>query len=301
MKKIRTKEIYNQVAYEYKLHELTSDESNQLKQTLLEIAVDVNNVCKKYNLNLMMGYGTLLGSVRHQGFIPWDDDMDFLMSRVDYEKLIDVFNKELSEKYILQVPRIEPNACFGRMKIRKKNTIFLEYETEGLPIHKGIFIDIAPLDILPESTLSRIIHIIRFSFYRQITISTALYKYPSKKLNSMIRKNWKANLIMRTRIIIGRIFSFKTAGYWNNKTDKIAKQFMGLKSNYYSDIYKRNNRFSNYMNYSDIYPIIRMKFEDIEFNVPSNYKLILKKQYGDYMVIPDHDKRERHWVIEIKF
>ena len=82
-------------------YELSDDERYKLKQCLMEIYQDITFICKKYNLTFMLGGGSALGAVRHKGFIPWDDDLDLMMSREDYNKLIKVFPKEVGDKYII--------------------------------------------------------------------------------------------------------------------------------------------------------------------------------------------------------
>ncbi len=300
MKRLRMKTVYNDSARSAGLKKISPEELRDLKKTLLVIASDVDEVCEKHGIKLMAAFGTLLGAVRHDGFIPWDDDMDFMMLRNDYEKLIEVFDKELGDRYILQVPRVEPNATFGRMKIRKRDTLFLEYETEGLPIDKGVFIDIAPLDKIPGSSIKRKIHNLIFNFHRQVTIATAFYRYPSKRLDLVIRNNKTANYIMKARKIIGFIFSFRKPGYWNVRTDEIARKYMNDDYDNYSDIYKNRGYFSNISNYNDLFPCIKHKFEYREFYLPKKYDEILIEQYGDYMRIPDENKREIHYILDLK-
>lgn len=293
-------QAYNEVAYG-QLRTITEEESARLRRVMLEIALDVNTVCEKHQLKLMMAYGTLLGSVRHQGFIPWDDDMDFMMFRNDYEKLIELFDSELSEKYVLQVPATEPKASFTRMKIRKKNTVFLEYETEGLPIQKGIFIDIAPLDTLPKGKLRRLVHCSVFVFCRQATLATAFYRYPSVALMKILKDNPKAYGIMKIRQWIGRLLSFKSLEYWNCKTDALAKKYSNSDGELYSDIFKSTGYGAEALTCDNFLPMVALPFENVSFFAPANYHKILCAHYGDYWVLPEGNKQLRHWTLELEF
>jgi lipopolysaccharide cholinephosphotransferase len=293
-------QAYNEIAYS-RVRKITDEESSRLRMVLLEIAGDVKKVCEKYNLKFMMAYGTLLGAVRHQGFIPWDDDMDFMMFRRDYEKLIEIFDQELSEKYVLQVPDIEPKASFSRMKIRKKNTLFLEYETEGLPIHKGIFIDIAPLDKIPTGRVEQFIHRYVFVFYRQTTLATAFYRYPSVSLNRLLKDHPKAYRVMRIRQFLGRLFSFKSLDYWNQKTDNHAKKYLNSHHTLYSDIYKSTGYHTAALPYESFCPAVVLPFENTSFLAPRNFEGILEDHYGDYWVLPEGNKQLRHWTLALEF
>ena len=113
----------------------------------LELLQKFDEVCRKYNLTYYAYYGTLLGAVRHQGFIPWDDDIDVVMFREDYEKLQAVAPEEFREPYFFQNSYTDQMLWFFS-KLRDSRTTAIEFPARNL--HQGIFIDIFPLDDVPD-------------------------------------------------------------------------------------------------------------------------------------------------------
>ena len=117
----------------------------QIWATEQEILDVIHQVCTEYGLRYSLAYGTLIGAVRHKGFIPWDDDIDLMMPREDYEKLLAIWNEAAPKGYILQNTRTDPDFTQNFTKIRKDHTTFLQGESEREKhYHKGIFVDIFP-------------------------------------------------------------------------------------------------------------------------------------------------------------
>lgn len=115
-----------------------------VEQEILDV---IHKVCTEHNLRYTLAYGTLIGAVRHGGFIPWDDDIDLMMPREDYEKFLSVWAESAPEGYILQNIRTDPDYTNTFTKIRKNHTTFLQDESEReKKFHKGIFVDIFPGD-----------------------------------------------------------------------------------------------------------------------------------------------------------
>ena len=120
------------------LRELSEEESKALKQAILNIYKDVARLCDKHGLTYMMSGGTCLGAIRHQGFIPWDDDLDIMMPRKDYDQLIILLEKgELDEKYEFTYPNAKKDANTVFLKIFKKGTKDVELATANTPFPKG--------------------------------------------------------------------------------------------------------------------------------------------------------------------
>lgn len=119
----------------------------ELRKVEVEILKEIHKICTENDLQYYLCGGTLLGAVRHKGFIPWDDDIDIVMPRDDYNKFITLcLNGKLDKQYILQNTDTEPEYHLPFTKIRKKHTFFDEEGVRKLKIHKGIFVDIFPLD-----------------------------------------------------------------------------------------------------------------------------------------------------------
>ena len=136
----------------------------KLWDTEQEILDVFHAVCMENGLRYSLAYGTLLGAVRHGGFIPWDDDLDVMMPREDYEKLIDIWAKKAPAGYLLETDRMSDDYVNNFSKIRKNHTTFLQYESERKGKHlKGIFIDVFPLDRRAPGKLSGCIQYFRFA------------------------------------------------------------------------------------------------------------------------------------------
>ena len=110
---------------------------------MLDELIEVDRICKKYNISYWLDSGTLLGAVRHKGFIPWDDDIDICMLQEDYEKFFSIAKKELNDKYFLQVKETDEMTTSPYMKVRHRDSILIEENfTEKEKFHQGIFLDI---------------------------------------------------------------------------------------------------------------------------------------------------------------
>ncbi len=118
---------------------------SKVRLVQIELLDELDRISKKYNIKYQLFAGTLLGAVRHNGYIPWDDDIDVAMLREDYERFISVCEKELGADYFLQTPDLE-GSPYPFSKLRKNNTLFVEGNVEHIDIHHGVFIDVFPMD-----------------------------------------------------------------------------------------------------------------------------------------------------------
>ncbi|EKC70814.1 LicD-like protein, partial [human gut metagenome] len=132
--------------------ELDKKTLRNLQLTELELLEEVDRICKKCNIHYNIIAGTLLGAVRHGGFIPWDDDADVALLRSEYEKFRKACETELdTTRFYFQDHENTPGYRWGYGKLRRKDTVFLREHQEHMPYEQGVFIDIFPLDYVPEN------------------------------------------------------------------------------------------------------------------------------------------------------
>ena len=137
--------------------ELTQEQLRKMQQIEVEMADELDRVCRKHNIRYSLDGGSMLGAVRHKGFIPWDDDMDFCMLREDYEKLKAVSNELNPDICFFQDHDTDPNYRWGYAKLRRTGTTFVRLGQEHMKYKTGIAIDIFPLDDVPKSLIGQML------------------------------------------------------------------------------------------------------------------------------------------------
>ena len=143
----------------------TQDTISKVQAVICEIMQQIDTICRRHNLTYFAIGGTALGAVRHQGFIPWDDDIDIGMPRKDYEAFMRYAAEELPQGYFLQTFATEKKTPFYFAKIRKDNTKFVEFYLRDLDIHQGIFVDIFPFDNVPDNPVVEKLHYMLCRFF----------------------------------------------------------------------------------------------------------------------------------------
>ena len=145
---------------------------SDVQRVQLEILIEFDRICKKHDIHYHLFAGTLLGCVRHKGFIPWDDDIDICLLRDDYNKFISICETELDSKYFMQTYETDPNSYKQSGKLRKNDTTFLQSGYRGVDMHHGISISLMPLDnVLPHTIIGECQRILfQVMFYTLVKI-----------------------------------------------------------------------------------------------------------------------------------
>lgn len=248
-------------------------ELNELKRISLDILVDVADFCEKNDITYFLACGTLLGAIRHKGFIPWDDDVDIMMPRPDYEKFLNTYDSDI---YKLCKP------SEGRLYYAKaydSRTIKLE---EGIDYKKykplGIDIDIFPLDgIVNDDNIVN-------KMYKRECFLEMLLRLSNQPI--FYRKN-KLKAINR---IIPRIIGSKNIV---RMIEKNAKQYDYVKSDYVVRMRRSMNGFTGALPKA-VYEKCYVEFEGHNFIAPKGYDEWLQKFFGNYMELPPVEKRVAH-------
>lgn len=259
----------------------------QLQLTQLEILKVIDSFCKKNSLHYSLYAGTLLGAVRHQGFIPWDDDLDICMARDEYNRFIELWRENPPNGFIIQNKETDRTFPQSFTKIRKDHTSFLQKGEVKGDYHQGIFVDVFPIDRMPAGKLNRTLFVWNCLKYQLLTREfippkgSLLQKFISQLLlffTPASKRMEKRDLLLRK---ICRNNSDKNL---NAVAIEIPRTIVSaLPSNFMDDF-------------------ITMKFEDAEFMCSAISREYLTVKFGDYMQLPPESEREwRHHPIILDF
>ncbi len=233
------------------------------QQIMLDILIEVDRICVKNHIEYWLDSGTLLGAVRHKGFIPWDDDLDIAMRIEDYDKFCTIAKQELKAGLFLQNLNTDSSFPYDFVKIRSDMGMIVEKHEENKQIdyNQGIFIDVFPVISVKSGIIHKYMYKINF-----LLIKLFSYKY--------------LNLLKISRYFV--LMSYKLHIGWKNKNAKV--------------IYGGNVPFIPFhVAIKSIFPLKKVFFENREFPIPCNTHDYLLSLYGDdYMELPPLHKRKTH-------
>ena len=268
-----------------KRYYMTQEELHKLQEIEMELLQEVDRICRKYKIHYNMVGGTMLGAIRHGGYIPWDDDADLGFLRTEYEKFRRICQTELNtEKYYFQEIRDTEGYRWGYAKLRKKNTKFVRLGQEFMPYEQGVFIDLFPLDNVPDNRLLRKVHFFSCFLLRKFLWSEVGCR---TEKNKMIRELYGIMHLVPRKVLISW-YELLIRMNARHKTELVRILTFPTPKNTYGFYRKWFLKQARY------------HFGNITLTGAKDYEGYLKHKFGDYMELPPESERTVHPVSKLK-
>lgn len=255
----------------------------------LEILKDFIEVCEKNNLIYFGFWGTGIGALRHGGFIPWDDDIDLVMPRADYEKAMEILERDYADKYaVVSADRYDTYHVLNTHIVLNGSTFILP-EEKHFDYPRGIFLDIFPLDYTSQDETERLKHLRKLWLYSKLLI---LKHVPFPVLPFKGLKGKIAHCFTAVAWFFLNLFCVSHK-FLYNLCIKESTRFNDSDTGLYA--YGATTSIGKNLFYKDrIFPLKKLPFEDTEIPFPNDLEESLTRVYGDFMQIPPPEKQINH-------
>jgi lipopolysaccharide cholinephosphotransferase len=256
------------------------EKRKKIWQVELDIVEKIIDICEKNNINYSLSGGTLLGTIRHGGFIPWDDDIDIVMVRKDYENFLKIAKDVLKEPYFVQDFRTEKGYYYGHAQIRNSNTTAIIKDDDNRKFNHGIFVDIFTLDNLPDNLSER----------KKFLKSVGKSKKRIERMANPKGSNWIKSILKKLYLKI-----FLSGLDLNTEIEKfnlMVQKYNNIETAQSAAIAFKPDIFLYEKKWMEEFE--ERKFEYLNAKISKYYDEMLTRQYGDYMQIPENKGGSLH-------
>ena len=267
------------------------DSVTMAKNAQMDLLIELDRICKKHNIRYFLIGGTLIGAIRHEGFIPWDDDIDVGMLREDYDRLRKVCDEDLDPAYFLHDWNSDPASPHPFYKLKICGTHYPETLAAKSDMNDSIYIDVFPYDNAPNSRFLRKLHQMKIYLMRKILLLRCNFDLSGNRTGRKLLYG-VLKLLSHIRSVEGwkRTFT-RVQRQYNNKPTETVVNLGGAYS------YARESVL-----HSNVEKTIPHTFEGRNFEIPAGYDAFLRNCYGDYMQLPPEEQRVgKHEIVGIDF